>query len=166
MGGFREHLAAQAGPPGIRDSLATSPARGIREALVKSRRGSMDKSGGGWESSGSKETGNVTHVLHHSSGARAVVRPGYGSEHDLYVYHPSGSMAHRSTHDSLGQAKAEGERHVGMFRKSEGGDSEYKNPDGTFKGGFDGAVRYFEHKGYSHESATKIAGKIAAEKGK
>ena len=44
-------------------------------------------------------------------------------------------------------------------------DPKYQNPDGTFKGGFDGAVEYFMHvKGYSKESATKIAGKIAAEK--
>ncbi len=44
-------------------------------------------------------------------------------------------------------------------------DPEYQNPDGTFKGGFAGAVRYFMHvKGYSKDVATKIAGKIAAEK--
>jgi hypothetical protein len=43
-------------------------------------------------------------------------------------------------------------------------DPKYQNPDGTFKDGFDGAVRYFESQGHSHESATKIAGKIAAEK--
>lgn len=53
-------------------------------------------------------------------------------------------------------------------RKAEGGkrkiDAKYQNPDGTFKGGFKGAVAYFQSKGYSKESATKIAGKIAAEK--
>lgn len=44
-------------------------------------------------------------------------------------------------------------------------DSAYLNSDGTFKGGFDGAVKYFMSQGYSKESAEKIAGKIAAEKG-
>lgn len=38
------------------------------------------------------------------------------------------------------------------------------NPDGTFKGGFDGAVRYFEAHGYDHDTAVKIAGQIAARK--
>ncbi len=42
-------------------------------------------------------------------------------------------------------------------------DAEYQNPDGSFKGGFSGAVKYFMHQGYSKEAATKIAGKIAAE---
>lgn len=41
---------------------------------------------------------------------------------------------------------------------------EHKNPDGTFKGGFEGAVAYFQCRGYSKEVAEKIAGKIAAEK--
>ena len=41
----------------------------------------------------------------------------------------------------------------------------FKNEDGTFKGGFDGAVKYFMCQGHDKESATKIAGKIAAEKG-
>ena len=41
----------------------------------------------------------------------------------------------------------------------------YQNPDGTFKNGFKGAVAYFMNvEGYSKEDATKIAGKIAAEK--
>ncbi|MCL8207210.1 MAG: hypothetical protein K6V97_03930 [Actinomycetia bacterium] len=40
----------------------------------------------------------------------------------------------------------------------------YLNPDGTFKGGFDGAVRYFEAQGYDHDTAVKIAGKIAVRK--
>lgn len=45
--------------------------------------------------------------------------------------------------------------------------AKYQHPDGTFKGGFDGAVQYFMHvKGYSKAAATKIAGKIAAEKGR
>ncbi len=48
--------------------------------------------------------------------------------------------------------------------KSKDGKSKYLNPDGTFKGGFDGAVKYFMSQGYSKESAEKIAGKIAAEK--
>ncbi len=52
-------------------------------------------------------------------------------------------------------------------RKKREIDPKYQNPDGSFKGGFDGAVRYFMNvKGYSKETATKIAGKIAAEKGK
>ncbi len=42
-------------------------------------------------------------------------------------------------------------------------DAQYQNPDGSFKGGFAGAVKYFMHEGYSKEAATKIAGKIAAE---
>lgn len=42
---------------------------------------------------------------------------------------------------------------------------EYKDVDGKFKGGFDGAVKYFECRGYSEEVAKKIAGKIAAEGG-
>ncbi len=42
---------------------------------------------------------------------------------------------------------------------------QFKNDDGTFKGGFDGAVKYFQCKGYGEEDAKKIAGKIAAEKG-
>ncbi len=41
---------------------------------------------------------------------------------------------------------------------------EYLNEDGTFKSGFDGAVKYFMAEGYSEEVAKKIAGKIAAEK--
>lgn len=41
----------------------------------------------------------------------------------------------------------------------------YKNEDGSFKNGFDGAVKYFMCQGKSKESATKMAGKIAAEKG-
>ncbi len=52
------------------------------------------------------------------------------------------------------------------LNKSKKYDAKYQNPDGTFKNGFDGAVEYFMHvKGYSKEEATKIAGKIAAEKG-
>ena len=41
---------------------------------------------------------------------------------------------------------------------------EYLNEDGSFKGGFDGAVKDFMAEGYSEEAAKKIAGKIAAEK--
>jgi len=43
---------------------------------------------------------------------------------------------------------------------------QYKNPDGTFKGGFDGCVSYMKAQGKSEESAKEICGKIAAEKGK
>lgn len=51
-------------------------------------------------------------------------------------------------------------------KKKKDYDPEYQNPDGTFKDGFKGAVRYFMNvEGYSKEAATKIAGKIAAEKG-
>ncbi len=42
---------------------------------------------------------------------------------------------------------------------------QYKNEDGTFKGGFDGAVKYFMCQGKSEEEAKAIAGKIAKEKG-
>lgn len=50
--------------------------------------------------------------------------------------------------------------------KKRKGESAYLNSDGSFKGGFDGAVKYFMSEGYDKEAATKIAGKIAASKGK
>lgn len=52
------------------------------------------------------------------------------------------------------------------LKKSQKYNAKYQNPDGTFKNGFDGAVQYFMHvEGYDEETAKKIAGKIAAEKG-
>ena len=51
------------------------------------------------------------------------------------------------------------------FHFNAAGDA-YKNPDGSFKDGFDGCVKYMKAKGHSQESAEKICGSIAAKKGK
>lgn len=62
------------------------------------------------------------------------------------------------------ETQTEKSRGIREFAKDKDCD-QYKNEDGTFKDGFQGAVKYFECQGHDHESATKIAGKIAAEKG-
>lgn len=54
---------------------------------------------------------------------------------------------------------------LATLKKSGNGDK-YKNPDGTFKGGWEGCMAYFQNeKGLSKESATKMCGYIKARKG-
>ncbi len=55
---------------------------------------------------------------------------------------------------------------VWRHKKANAAGDAYKNPDGTFKGGWKGCIEYQKAQGYSEESAKKICGKIAAEKGK
>lgn len=53
------------------------------------------------------------------------------------------------------------------LEKAKSGDSEYINKDGTFKGGFDGCVRYQkEKKGLAEENARKLCAYIGRKAGK
>jgi len=64
----------------------------------------------------------------------------------------------------LAQEKQHAQTVDKMEKSTKSSCDRYKNSDGTFKGGFGGAVKYFMCQGHSKDSATKIAGKIAAEK--
>lgn len=154
--GLRQYLRNEADPSPLRKSLRDQG--GIR-ALVKAQRRTHDETTWGYydHDDPGEEAGAAAN-------AHAIVDQG-----------PKVARPHRPGYHADGyrkpvekSAKGEREEKAKKAKKHKRKiDPTYQNPDGTFKGGFDGAVKYFMHdKGYSKEVATKIAGKIAAEKGK
>ena len=151
--GLRQYLRAEPEPSPLRKSLRTQG--GIR-ALVKAQRRTHDETTWGYydHDDPGEEAGSAAN-------AHAIVDQGpkVGRPHRP-GYHADG---YRKPVEKSGEAKTDTKQKP-RKRKI---DPKYQNPDGTFKGGFKGAVQYFMHdKGYSKEVAMKIAGKIAAEKGK
>ena len=151
--GLRDYLNARQPVSPLRKSLRQTA--GFRETLHKAQRNTHHEEQWGYydfddpgEAEGAEEDENA--IVAQEAVAGRPHRPGY---------HGKGG---RSAVVKSGEAD---EKRSKKHRKRKI-DPTYQNPDGSFKGGFDGAVRYFQNQGYSKEVATKIAGKIAAEKGK
>lgn len=141
--GLRQYLRHEPEPSPLRKSLRD---QGGLRTLVKAQRGTHDETTWGYydHDDPGEEAGSAAN-------AHAIVDQG-----------PKVARPHRPGYHNPQYRKP-----VEKSGKKKAYDAQYQHPDGTFKGGFKGAVAYFMHvKGYSKAAATKIAGKIAAEQGK
>lgn len=150
--GLREYLNAPEPVSPLRKSL--QQAAGFRDTLRKTQRNTHHEEQWGYfdyddpgETEGVEEDENA--IVDQEAVAGRPHRPGYHGKGGRSAVVKSGETGKKPP-------KKPRQRKI---------DPTYQHPDGSFKGGFAGAVRYFQHHGYSKEEATKIAGKIAAAKG-